>query len=545
MTLRMESTMPLVRVLAFAGLLFASLALAAPAYAQDATEAAPAETSQPAPEAESAEAAETAPVEAAPAPAESAAAEPPAIEEAGRDWISGSFDANVDALWSDDDTDINLNQTLRLKFDPPQTPRLHLRGLLWMHEDLDSDEPGTSTLRDINDASGSDVRARVLNLYADVDDLWGDSVLRIGRQRIEKGAVFNRIDGLSFTQRAGRWEWYIFGGARATIYDDAHNDLVLGGGVSYRPTAMTRIALDAYYGEENRGNGDEVYLDPIWAILGYQFPRRVKQDLGDNLFSLSLWQQLTDNASLFGRVSLHDGELDEVALQISGNVPDWELSYELSYKGRFEAAADRVNDLTAFYRIVGSYEEYDNFLIALHKAITKRLELSLEAEFHDADNDNWRTANRDFSRYAAILTVNPLVAEIVATVALEKWDVSGGDDTWALTGEFSREWKNVKVTLGADYERFEDRLTYYDGRLGFVDRLLVGLVPGYFAGYNPVVYLFDEYSITTHEDVYSVYVKTKWAVRDNQDITLGVSYETDEGPDSPYWRVQAGYTVRF
>lgn len=540
MTSRMESTRSLIRVLAFAGLLLTVLAVAGPTYAQDAAEAAPAEAAQPAPEAAPAEAAEPAQDEAAAAPEEPAAA-----GKTGRDWISGSFDANVDALWSDEDTDVNLNQTLRLKIDPPQTPRLHLRGLLWMHEDIDSDEPSTSVLRDINDASGSDVRARVLNLYADVDDVWGDSTLRIGRQRIEKGAVFNRIDGLSFTQRVGRWEWYLFGGARATIYDDAHNDLMLGGGVSFRPTAMTRIALDAYYGEEHRGSGDEVYLDPIWAIFGYQFPRRVKQDLGDNLISLSLWQQLTNNASLFGRASLHDGELDEIALQVSGNLPDWELSYEFAYKGRFEAAADRVNDLTAFYRIVGSYEEYDNFLIALHKAITKRLELSLEAEFHNADNDSSRTANRDFNRYAAILTVNPLVAEIVATVALEKWDVSGGDDTWTLTGEFSREWKNVEVTLGADYERFEDRLTYYDNRLGFADRLLVNFVQGYFAGYNPVVFLFDEYSITTHEDVYSVYVKTKWAVRDNQDVTLGVSYETDEGPDSPYWRVQAGYTVRF
>ena len=498
------------------------------------------------PAAEEAQPAVEAPVAETPATQETApVAEPATPEKSGRDWISGSFDAYTDAIWSDNDSDINLNQTLRLKIDPPQTPRLHLRGLLWMHEDLDSDESSTNVLRDINDASGSDVRARLLNLYADIDDLWGDSTLRIGRQRIEKGSVFNRIDGLSFTQRVGRWEWYLFAGARATVYDDAHNDLVLGGGVAYRPTARTRLALDAYYGEEHRGGSDEVYLDPIWAIFGYDFPRRVKEDLGDNLFSLSLWQQLTENASLFGRVSLHDGELDEISLQVTGNIPAWELSYELSYRGRFETASDRVNDLTSFYRVVGSYEEYDNFLAALHKVITKRLELSMEAEFHNADNDSWRTANRDYNRYALILAATPLFEQVAATVALEKWDVSGGDDTWALTGELSRQWKKVEVTLGADYERFEDCLTYYDNRLGGVDRLLVTLVQGYYAGYNPVVFLFDEYSITTHEDVYSVYLKTKWAIRDNQDVTMNVSYETDEGPDTPYWRVQAGYTVRF
>lgn len=490
--------------------------------------------------------------DATPAPTEAAAAEDAAAtvpdEEsasATRDWISGSFRTELDTAWSDEDTDVDLSQTLRLNLDPADHPRLHVRGLVRVHEDLDSSEPRSSVLRDINDGSGEAVRARLYLLHLDVDDLWGDSTLRIGRQRIEGGAAYNRIDGVSFSQRVGRWEWYVFGGARASVYDSTFDDLAAGGGVAFRPDGRTRISLDTYWGEKHRENDDEVYLSPLAALLGWDYPRRIKSDIGDNLMALSLWRQLTPNTSFFGRLRLHDGDLDEIAAQLVGYWPGADLAYEVSYRGRYATASDRVDDLTSFYEVLGSYEEFHNFLVAIHKPLTQRVQLSLEAEFHNADDD-WETANRDFNRYAAILTVTPLFKATDATVALEKWDISGGDDTWAITGEVTRRWgDNVALTLGADYERYEDRITRYYAPLGIADKLLVAFVPGYYAGYNPLVFLFDQYAVTTHENVYSLYTRLKWTVRKNQDISLDITYEEDDGPDSPYWRVQAGYTIRF
>jgi len=472
-----------------------------------------------------------------------AAAEEPA--PAGRDWVSGSFRTELDTAWTDEDTDVDLNQTLRLNLDPANHPRLHMRGLVGLHEDLDSSEAQSSVLRDINDGSGESVRARLYLLYLDVDDVWGDSTLRIGRQRIEGGAAYNRIDGVSFSQRAGRWDWYVFGGARASVYDSTSGDLAAGGGVAFRPDGRTRLSLDTYWGEKHRENDDEVYLSPLAALLGLEYPRRIKSDIGDNLVALSLWRQLTPNTSLFGRLRLHDGELDEISAQLAGYWPGADLSYEVSYRGRFATASDRVDDLTSFYEVLGSYEEFHNFLAALHKPITERIELSLEAEFHNADDD-WQTANRDFNRYAAILTVAPLFKATDITVALEKWDISGGDGTWTFTGELTHHWGDtLALTFGADYERYEDRITQYYAPLGIVDKLLVAFVPGYYAGYNPLVFLFDQYAVTTYENVYSLYTRLKWAVRKNQDVSLEVTYEEDDGPDSPYWRVQAGYTIRF
>jgi len=463
----------------------------------------------------------------------------------GREWISGSFRNELDASWSDRDSDLDMSQTLRLNIDPASHPRLHLRGLLRVHEDLDSSEARSSVLRDINDGSGEAVRARLYLLYLEVDDVWGDSTLRIGRQRIEEGAAYNRIDGIYFSRKMGRWEWYLFGGARASVYDSTFDDLTAGGGVSFRPDARTRISLDAYWGEKHRERDDAVRPDLISVLLGREYPRRLKRDLGDNLVALSLWRQLTPNTSFFGRIRLHDGDLDEITAQLVGFWPGADLSYEVSYRGRFATASDRVDDLTAFYSVLGGFTEYHNVLAALHKPLSERITLSLEAEFHNADDD-WETANRDYNRYAAILSVTPIFKKTDVTLAVEKWDVSGGDGTWTLTGEMTYHWSDaIAVTLGADYERYEDRITRYYAPLGIADRLLIAFVPGYFAGYNPVVLLFDQYAVTTHENIYSVYARLKWQVRENQDVSLTVTYEEDEGPDSPYWRVRAGYTIRF
>lgn len=465
----------------------------------------------------------------------------------GRDWISGRFDAGIDAIRASGSSDLNLDQTLRLNIDPPDHPRLHLRGLYWFHQDLDSDERSTSSLRDINDASSSDVRARILISYLQVDDLWGKSTLRIGRQRVEEGAAWNRFDGVYFNKQAGQWQWYVFGGMRASIYRDAHNDLVAGGGISFRPDARTRISLDFYYGEDNRRSSENITPGLSARLLGYNFPRPVKQNISDTYTSFSLWRNLSENHNVYGRLTLHDGDLDELLLNLTGYWPGADLSYDVAYRGRFRTAADRVADISPFYRVMGAYEEFDDLLLALHKPLSERFNLSLEAQFRDTRQGDWPQYNRDYKRYAAILDIDPLFKDARGSLALEKWDVSNGESTWTLTGEITRRWpkERIEATLGADYARYEDRITVYNRPLGQLDKFLVVFAPGYYAGYNPIIFLFDQYAVTMHEDIYSIYGKMKWDFRENQNISLGITYEMDDGPDSPYWRVQAGYSIRF
>ncbi|MBI4559506.1 MAG: TonB-dependent receptor [Candidatus Hydrogenedentes bacterium] len=501
------------------------------------------------PAAPATESPEAAPPAETPAP-ESAAETPPATPEGqeakpAKKWIRGSVQAGIDAAWDDDDTDVNLNQSLQLKMDPPQWPRLHLRGSLWMLEDLDSDESRHSTLRDINDASRSDLRARLLYLYVDVDDVWGDSTLRIGRQRIQESPAFNRIDGLYFKQRHPKWDWYTFGGARATIYDDALDDLVLGGGAAYRPVIGTEITLDAYYGEENRSRSDIVYRRPIVDLLRLDFPRRIRGDINDTLVALGIRQEITPNLRVFGRYTLEDGESDEILVNAYGRIPGWDLAFDVAYRQRLNVAGDRVTDISNFYRVLGNYEEYQNLLISLHRPLTKKLTLSLEGEVNNAENDDWLTANRDYQRYAAILSATDLVPSVDTSVSLERWDVDEGESTWAVTGEVTKRWDKLRLTVGTDYQRYKDKVLVYDPLPFWTSRGLAAIFPGFFLNTEPIIFFLDQTVVETHEDIYSVYTKLNWSVKDNQDVTARVSYETDDGPDSPYWRVQVGYDLRF
>ena len=62
---------------------------------------------------------------------------------------------------------------------------------------------------------------------------------------------------------------------------------------------------------------------------------------------------------------------------------------------------------------------------------------------------------------------------------------------------------------------------------------------GIFAG------LLDTGVVETHENVYMVYAETEREIGETQKVSWRVSYEQDDGPDSPYWRFNAMYRIRF
>lgn len=513
----------------------------APAAPADSPEAkAPAAAEKPAaPEAAAAEK----PADAAAEKPAADAAEPAAKSNAK--WIDGSLQIGVDSRWADGNSDVDLDQTLRFNITPPNYPKLHLRGMLWMYEDLAADEPKNSILRDINDGYDSSVRARPMYLYAEIDDLWGKSELRIGRQRIQEGAAFNRIDGLYFKQTDGNLDWYVFGGARASIYRDTHGDAVFGGGVAYRLGNSTRVALDAYYGNEDRKDKYEVYRGFVPWILEYSFPRRVKEEIGDDLIALSLWQQITPNLRAFGKFSLHNGESNEFILNLTGFAPGWNVSYDATYRRQLDTIEDRVSDLMGFYRILGPYDAYDSILLAAHKPLTEKLVLSLEAERHNSRGDDEYTANRDYMRYAAILSAEKLAHGIGATVSLARWDADRGEGSWIVTGEVSKTWGKAKLTIGADYQQYKDTYVRYNPEFLWARKIATRLVPGFYPGYMPLVSIFDTGHVMTVEDVHTLYTKLKWAMCASQDLTTQISYEEDDGPESPYWRARVSYEIRF
>lgn len=478
-------------------------------------------------------------------PDESARPAEEAAETPSFKWYKGRIGVGLDTAWADDESDAVLDQTLELSITPPDLRWMRFDGSLWLQEDLDGEEPPYSTLRGIQDSYDSDVRAMLYQLNVSMDDLWGDSVLRIGRQRILEGPAFNRVDGVYFKQFLPQWDWYAFAGWRASLYEATFADTVAGGGASYRPTRATRIALDLYYGEEDRTRGESVNRGPLANLLDWDFPRRVERDLSDTLVSLSMYHDFPHNIHGYGRLNWQDGDFDELLLNVTGFVPTWDVTYEAAYRRRTQAAYDRVQDLPHFYRVLGEHAEYDNLTLAVHKAFAERYATSVEFELNDADEDDWWQGNRDYTRYGLYLAATPLIEKIDAELGFERWDTNGGEGTWAVVGEVARTWGPVRMALGADFERFEDRLVEYRPWLWPLHDTWVRVNPFAFQGYAPIVRLFDTYAVQTHENLHTVYVEGGWSLRENQDVNLRVSYEEDDQPESPYWRVEAAYELRF
>jgi hypothetical protein len=99
--------------------------------------------------------------------------------------------------------------------------------------------------------------------------------------------------------------------------------------------------------------------------------------------------------------------------------------------------------------------------------------------------------------------------------------------------------------VGTDFQRYQDYLTTYNQSAALLDMARVWFAPGILQGYNPLMYFYGKYEVQSRENIYSIYLKTKWAITPDQDLQGRIVYEKDDGPYSPVWRVQANYTVRF
>ena len=499
-----------------------------------------------------------------------APAETPAEPEAAKSqkWFSGEFDAGFDGIWSRDNREIDLDQTLKLNLEIPGYDKLHVRSMFLLDEDIDSDDDRNNPLRDFDDNEDDDISADVLYLHLDIDDVWGDSQMRIGRQRIQESPFAARIDGLYFKQNVGAWDWYVFGGWQASLYDQSFDDPAAGGGVAWQVSANTRVALDAYWLEEDRIHYTHYYRPRLRDLLYDDYPRELDNEVDDSVVSLSIWQAITQNLRLMARLDVHDGSRTELTIQATGYVPAWLLSYELTYLVLYGDIEDRASSLTSFYRILGPENSYDDVLLVLHRPLTKKITLTLEGEVREVDHESprwgsnyWNQAyeypdktNQDFVRYAAILSADDLVWGLDGNISFGYWDIDEFDDSWNVGGEIGKSWDEFTVTFGAEYRHYETLDTVYNiwpyARNQF-RRSLASLggntspLDTFYYDSNFTVRLRDVKPVGYSDGIIAISLEGKWAYTQNQSLSLGVTYEDDDTDDAPYWRVRAGYRIEF
>lgn len=462
-------------------------------------------------------------------------------EKAPHDAVRGSLSTRLDVETAGGDSDWRTDQYLRFEIKPEYAPKLTIRGALWSWQDLDGHEPANSSLRGLGDSYDAAVQVRPLYLYVQGEDLWGKSTLRVGRQRIEQSVSYSLIDGAYFNKRNEKWEWYAFLGTRGTLYQENFHDPSAGAGVAVRPTSYTRIALDAFYTAEDR---DSVRR-PFYADwFSFRYPLAIPDDVDTRQLALTLQQRIGEQHQFYARYVINDNESDEIRAALTGTFSKRRIAYDLSYVQRLNTVTDRGSDSGSFYRVLGELDRYRDLGATLHVPFGDHFALSLEGQRHDASGDD--DYNRDFTRYGVYLSAAKLWEQSLDfRLGLARWDVDNGEGTWAVTGEATKRWAKAAFTLGTDYSVYQDRLDTYNANPYRIARTLIRVLPGAFPGFFPLTRLTDVRTIETEEDIYSIYGKFAYDLNKQQSLWMKMTYQIDDGPDSPYWRAQAEYTIRF
>jgi hypothetical protein len=423
-------------------------------------------------------------------------------ERTWREWISGDLELGLNAARSDRDSDLELNQLLRLKIDSPENERLHVRSTVWTTEDLDGRESSSSAFHTLNDTSDAFVTTRVLSLYLELEGEHNDSRLRLGRQRILDSVAANRIDGLYFKAGQNKWNYYAFLGARASTYENSHEDISIGAGLSWVPARGTRLALDVFFGDDER--------------------RRFGSDeIEATLTSLSLRHSINMYHNLFGKATWYESDLDEFQLTTQGVFQEDSLFYTLTYRKRVSTLSERPTDFPQFFSVVGELNGYEDVQGIVSITLGQRFEMGFEVQVHDADDDMLETGNRDFQRYGLSLDVSKLAKHYDARVIFEFWDAEDRESEKTISADVSRQWLHTKMTLGVDYDRFQDRIIQFDP-----------LDP-------------DAFFIQSTDDIYSVFIRYEHEFNEQHSVRIRGSWEEDNTSDAPYWRLRTQYTYRF
>lgn len=534
--------------MAVAPFLAGCLLLALPAQAEDAAapdpsastpvEASPEATAEPAPEPEPAP-------EGAVAPAEPVTPAEDAPETPKHDWVHGGFETGFDAAWDDSGSDLELYQILRLRVTPPGTPKLQIHSTTWLTEDLDGDEARYSTLYSVDDTYGGAVRARVLDLYLQADDVLGGAQLRVGRQRILDGPLYNRIDGLRLRWDKPRWDAYFYAGSRASLYEDPFRDFVVGAGAGYRFLTDTRVGLDMFYGEEDRNSDEIVRRGWYGSLLGLRYPRTVETRVEDKTLGLTLHHRFNENHWLDAQFLLHDDGANEYSMDLTGLIARWDLTYLLNYRFQFDRVTDRVNNLTGYYRILGDLAQYHHVHAGVQRPINKVLTLGLEGDVHVASDEGYYNANRDYFRLATVLSAKDIGKGVGFNVALEHWNASGNDGSWTVTGELNRKWKAFDWGFGVNYEQYRYEYVDYDPWPKWLKTGAVLALPGLYPSFSPLVALNDTNKVVAREEIQTVYTRFAWKIDERQQLSSRLSFEKDDGPYAPYWQLRVSYEIEF
>lgn len=419
-----------------------------------------------------------------------------------KDFISGNFRAQYEGRWAGGEDDHDMYEYFRFRTKDFYNDKVTIAGFGRLSEDFDGHEPKDGAFRDILDTYDHSVNGRIYYLYADIKNPVIDkSSLRIGRQ-YEYSLETILFDGARYEQQIGPVGTYVFGGLRFSQYSNAYYDTVAGSGVAFRPMIDTRVNLDYVHIEDDEFDDDEV--------------------------GVSVWHRVYDDLNFYGRYTLLDTLPKDFLVKLSWDKVEWDANVQVSYYRFLHSLAERSNNISPFYEILGSFKPFDLISLTGYKGFGEKFGVSSGIDYRRLiDEDDENTFNRDYNRtFISFMINNVLLKESKFAFTLEYWNIEGIDHSADIAIDFDKKIGKFDFGGGTGYSVYKYNFTGSNELAAILD---------------------DEYTrdIEQKINVRTYYLRIKYLLSKHSDVGMQWLTEVSDTDPETYHRLLISYSRNF
>lgn len=307
-----------------------------------------------------------------------------------------------------------------------------------------------SPLEDIGDARSESATGTLYDAHVAINRPASHiSQVRIGRQAGSRDEpVF--FDGVAVDAAVSQSVAITAYGGAAVHFEELEyewgDDTLAGAGVDISPTFNSVFSMDYLHVQDKR------------EIFGFN-------DQEDDLISLRVWQRFVRFLSSMARFRYLNDDARDIRVRAVGAFPDAGFQISGGYFLQFAEEAERSNEESVYYDIVGTTSEFQSFDIKLRKFVGEHY--AVDVGYYDRrliDSGDESSFNRNYSRiYASFDVADLFIKSLTLTLTGEYWKTedstykSGGlDATYVL----KRRGRKGKLSAGTYYSLY--KYDYYD-----------------------------------------------------------------------------------
>ncbi len=392
----------------------------------------------------------------------------------------GALHTRYRVRWTGEESDQDIDQYVSIEAGDPLRDPVTGAVSLRLNADLDSggDRAGHHEFEDIFDTFEGHVTTLLYSAHADLHQVPGCEVARIGRQLLyETPEVFHfdgaRVESVELDTSL-RLRLGAYAGIPVHLYESsARGDIIAGGFASSEPWRGGRIRLDAVHVEDEVAGETEK----------------------DDLIGIALTQRFDEGWSLALSHTRLDGASRDLEARGDYIAPERDLQVQLLFYDQPTTRHAATPELDPFSSALHDIAPHTLWSAAVHQGLGEAFTASVGYARRDlVDQSDESPFNHEYSRGFATLSFDDWPWEGAGGfITADDWD-STGDSSRTFSGGLSQDFgRRVRVSVGSAYSLYE-----YD-------------------------YLLEE----ERQQVRTFYVNVEGPMRGRTRLRIGYEYERD------------------